>query len=175
VTVALAVTLVGIGFFGAFFAGFLGIGGALVMFPLLLYVPPLLGVGALAVREVVGVTMALVFVTAVSGFLAHRRHGGVNRQLTALGGVAATLGSFAGALASRWTDEHWLLVVYALMATAGAILILLPAASKILWVAAAGCDSTRRASCSWPVVSGPRRASWAPEAPSCWCRCWSSW
>ena len=125
-TVALAVTLVGIGFFGAFFAGFLGIGGALVMFPLLLYVPPLLGVGSLAVREVVGVTMALVFVTAVSGFLAHRRHGGVNAQLTVLGGIAATLGSFAGALASKWTDEHWLLVVYALMATAGAVLILLP-------------------------------------------------
>ena len=125
-TVALAVTLVSIGFFGAFFAGFLGIGGALVMFPLLLYVPPLFGVGALAVRDAVGVTMALVFVSAVSGFLAHRRHGGVNRQLTVLGGLAATAGSLAGALASRWADEHWLLVVYAIMATAGLILILVP-------------------------------------------------
>jgi len=126
VTAPLGVALVGIGFFGAFCAGFLGIGGALVMFPLLLYVPPALGVGALDVRDVVGVTMALVFVTAVSGFLAHRRYGRVNRQLTVLGGIAATVGSFAGALASKWTDEQWLLVVYAVMATAGAILILLP-------------------------------------------------
>jgi uncharacterized membrane protein YfcA len=126
VTAALAVTLVGIGFLGSFFAGFLGIGGALVMFPLLLYVPPLLGVGALPVRDVVGVTMALVFVTAVSGFVAHRRHGAVNRQLTVLGGIAATVGSFVGALLSKWTDERWLLVVFAVMATAGVILILLP-------------------------------------------------
>jgi uncharacterized protein len=126
VTAPLAVTLVGIGFLGAFFAGFLGIGGALVMFPLLLYVPPLLGVGALEVRDVVGVTMALVFVTAVSGFLAHRRHGVVNRQLTVLGGIAATIGSFGGALLSKWTDDRWLLAIFALMATAGAVLILLP-------------------------------------------------
>lgn len=125
-TAALTVTLIGIGFLGSFFAGFLGIGGALVMFPLLLYVPPLLGVGALAVREVVGVTMALVFVTALSGFLAHRRHGVVNRQLTVLGGIASTVGSFVGALLSKWTDERWLLVVFAVMATAGVILILLP-------------------------------------------------
>jgi uncharacterized protein len=125
-TAPLAMTLAGIGFLGAFFAGFLGIGGALVMFPLLLYVPPLLGVGALEVRDVVGVTMALVFVTAVSGFLAHRRHGAVNRQLTVLGGIAGTVGSFVGALASKWTDDRWLLVVFAIMATAGAILILLP-------------------------------------------------
>ena len=125
-TASLAVTLAGIGFLGAFFAGFLGIGGALVMFPLLLYVPPLLGVGALQVRDVVGVTMALVFVTAVSGFLAHRRRGVVNRQLTVLGGIAATVGAFVGALVSKWTDDRWLLVVFAVMATAGAILILLP-------------------------------------------------
>jgi uncharacterized membrane protein YfcA len=125
-TAPLALALVGIGFLGAFFAGFLGIGGALVMFPLLLYVPPLLGVGALEVRDVVGVTMALVFVAAVSGFLAHRRHGVVNRQLTVLGGIAGTVGSFVGALVSRWTDDRWLLVVFAVMATAGAILILLP-------------------------------------------------
>jgi uncharacterized protein len=126
VTAPLAVTLAGIGFLGAFFAGFLGIGGALVMFPLLLYVPPLLGVGALAVRDVVGVTMALVFVTAVSGFFAHRKYGAVNRQLTVLGGVAGTVGSFVGALVSKWTDDRWLLVVFAVMATAGAILILMP-------------------------------------------------
>ncbi|HEU5193794.1 MAG TPA: sulfite exporter TauE/SafE family protein [Methylomirabilota bacterium] len=125
-TAPLALALVGIGFVGAFLAGFLGIGGALVMFPLLLYGPPALGVGALGVRDVVGVTMALVFVTAVSGFLAHRRYGAVNRQLAVLGGIAATLGSFVGALASKWTGDQWLLIVYAVMATAGAILILIP-------------------------------------------------
>jgi len=131
VTTPLAVTLVGLGFLGAFFSGLLGIGGALVMFPLLLYVPPLLGVGGLAVRDVVGVTMVLVFVSAVSGFFAHRSQGAVNRQLTLIGGLAGIIGSLAGAVASKWADEQWLLVIFAVMATAGAILILMPGGEEV--------------------------------------------
>ncbi|OLD39930.1 MAG: hypothetical protein AUI57_01325 [Candidatus Rokubacteria bacterium 13_1_40CM_2_68_8] len=125
-TVSLVATLVGVGFLGSFFAGLLGIGGALVMFPLLLYVPPLLGVGQLAVKDVVGVTMALVFVAAVSGFLAHRRQRAISLQLTMIGGFAGIAGSFVGALASKWVDDTWLLVVFAILATVGAVLILLP-------------------------------------------------
>jgi len=52
VTLALASTLLGVGFLSAFFAGLLGIGGALVMIPLLLYVPPLVGVGQLDIKAV---------------------------------------------------------------------------------------------------------------------------
>jgi uncharacterized membrane protein YfcA len=126
VTVLLAVTLLGIGFAGAFCSGLLGIGGALVMLPLLLYAPPLLGVGQLAVKDVIGVTVVLVFVAALSGFLAHRRQRAVSSQLARTGGIAGVVGSFSGALASKWVDDLWLLVVFALMATAGAILILTP-------------------------------------------------
>ena len=131
VTAQLTVTLVSLGFLGAFFSGLLGIGGALVMFPLLLYVPPLLGVGGLPVRDVVGVTMVLVFVSALSGFFAHRRQGAVNRQLTLIGGFAGIIGSLAGAVASKWADERWLLVTFAAMATLGAILILLPGGEEV--------------------------------------------
>jgi len=68
VTLALASTLLGVGLLSAFFAGLLGIGGALVMIPLLLYVPPLLGVGQLDIKAVAGITMAEVFVAALFGF-----------------------------------------------------------------------------------------------------------
>src|SRR6266571_492287 len=112
VTVSLVATLVGVGFLGAFFSGLLGIGGALVMFPLLLYVPLLVGVGQLDVKAVVGVTMALVFVAAVSGFLAHRRHHAISAQLTRIGGVAGPPGSFVGARASKWVDDTCLLLVF---------------------------------------------------------------
>ena len=125
-TLSLAATLVGVGFLGAFFSGLLGIGGALVMFPLLLYVPPLVGVGQLDVKAVVGVTMALVFVAAVSGFLAHRRHHAISAQLTRIGGVASTAGSFVGALASKSVDDTWLLLVFAALATGGAVLSMVP-------------------------------------------------
>jgi uncharacterized membrane protein YfcA len=126
VTVSLAVTLLGVGFVGAFCSGLLGIGGALVMFPLLLYAPPLLGVGQLEVKDVIGITIVLVFVAALAGFLAHRRRRAVNEQLVRTGGIAGVVGSFSGALASKRVDDAWLLVIFALMAMAGAILILNP-------------------------------------------------
>ena len=48
-TGAFAVTLAALGFGSAFIAGLVGVGGAIVMIPLLYYVPPWLGVGALDV------------------------------------------------------------------------------------------------------------------------------
>ena len=61
-------TLAVLGLTGAFVAGLLGVGGAIVMIPLLLYGPPLLGVGALDLRAVTGVTMAQVFAAAMRKF-----------------------------------------------------------------------------------------------------------
>jgi len=55
VTVALAVLLFGLAFCGAFVSGLVGVGGAIVMIPLLYYVPPLVGVGELSIREVAGI------------------------------------------------------------------------------------------------------------------------
>ena len=42
-TARLIFVLGGLGFVGAFVSGLLGVGGAIVMIPLLLYAPPLLG------------------------------------------------------------------------------------------------------------------------------------
>ncbi len=108
-------------------AGLLGVGGALVMIPLLLYVPPRLGLGALDVKSVVAVTMVQVLVAACSGVIAHRRHRSVNGGLAWVGGPAMAGASFAGALLSKFLPERGLLLVFALMATAAAALVLLPA------------------------------------------------
>ncbi|MGH7277015.1 MAG: sulfite exporter TauE/SafE family protein [Candidatus Rokuibacteriota bacterium] len=122
-TVPLGVTLLALGFFGAFVSGLLGVGGAVVMIPLLLYVPPLLDVGRLDVKAVAGVTMTLVLVAAASGMLAHRRHGAVNAELVRVGGLAMAGGSLAGALASKLVSDRALLAVFALMVTAAAFLV----------------------------------------------------
>src|SRR6266508_775444 len=70
-TLAFALTLILLGLVGAFVAGLLGVGGAIVMIPLLLYVPTLLGVGQLDAKAVAGVTMAQVLVAAISVMIAH--------------------------------------------------------------------------------------------------------
>ena len=122
-TVALGGTLLVVGFSGAFVAGLLGVGGAVVMIPLLLYVPPLLGVGRLDIKAVAGVTMTQVLVAAAVGMLAHRRYGAVNAELAWVGGLAMAVGSFIGALASAHVSDQALLLVFALMVTAAAGLV----------------------------------------------------
>ena len=80
--------LVVLGMVGAFVSGLLGVGGAIVMIPLLLYVPPLLGIGGFDVKEVAAITMVQVFIAAVSGVIAHGRRRAVNARLAATGGLA---------------------------------------------------------------------------------------
>jgi len=126
VTLALGATLVGLGLLGAFVAGLLGVGGAVVMIPFLLYGPPLLGVGRLDVKTVAGVTMAQVFVAACSGMVAHWRHRAVNIELAWTGGLTMALGSLLGALASKVLADRILLLVFALMATSAVILMFVP-------------------------------------------------
>lgn len=105
---------------GAAVSGLLGVGGAIVMIPLLLYGPPLLGVGQLDMRAVSAITMVQVFVAAVSGMLAHRRHRAVNSRLALVGGVAMSAGSLMGALVSKLVPDEALLVVFAAMVTVAA-------------------------------------------------------
>jgi hypothetical protein len=126
VTPALAATLLGLGAAGGFLAGLLGVGGALVLIPLLLYVPPWLGVGVLDVRAVAAVSMVQVFVAALSGVLAHRRHRAVHGELAWVGGLTMAAASFLGASLSRVVPERWILLVFALMATGAAVLLAVP-------------------------------------------------
>ena len=65
-TLPFAATLAALGLGGAFVSGLLGVGGAIVMIPLLLYVPPMLGAGTLDMKAVAGITMVQVFVAAVA-------------------------------------------------------------------------------------------------------------
>jgi uncharacterized protein len=120
VTLGLLAVLPVLSLAGAVVSGLLGVGGAIVMIPLLLYGPPLLGVGQLDIRTVSAITMVQVFVAAVSGMLAHRRHRAVNSRLAVVGGVAMSVGSLTGALVSKLVPDEALLVVFAVMVTVAA-------------------------------------------------------
>jgi uncharacterized protein len=115
-----------LGLIGAFVSGLIGVGGAIVMIPLLLYVPPLLGVGRLDVKSVAAITMVQVFVASVSGMVAHGRQRAINMRLAATGGAAMAAGSLAGAIVSHWVLDSWLLLVFALMVTAAFFVMFLP-------------------------------------------------
>ena len=114
---ALLWTLTGLGFGGAFVSGLVGVGGAIVMIPLLLYVPPALGVGSLGIKLVAGITMAQVLAASLVGAWTHGRGAMVDRPLAVTGGTGIALGSLVGSVGSRYVGGRVLLVVFALAAT----------------------------------------------------------
>jgi len=122
----LAGTLFGLGLFGGFLSGLLGIGGGIIMVPLLLYVPPLLGAGALTMKVVAGLTTVQSFFGAASGAFAHKRYNRISLPLALTMGGSMGIGSFAGSYISQWLTSETLLFVFACMAVAAALLMLLP-------------------------------------------------
>jgi uncharacterized protein len=126
VTAPLALTLTSLGLVGAFVAGLLGVGGAIVMVPMLLYGPPLLGLAELDMKAVAGITIVQVLVAAASGVVAHHRMRAVHGELAWLGGPTMAAGSLTGALLSHLLADRALLVVFALMATTALGLLFVP-------------------------------------------------
>jgi hypothetical protein len=122
----LAGTLFGLGLFGGFLSGLLGIGGGIIMVPLLLYVPPLAGAGALTMKVVAGLTTVQSFFGAVSGAFAHKRYNRISLPLALYLGGSMGVGSFAGSYVSQWLSSETLLFVFACMAVVAAVMMLLP-------------------------------------------------
>lgn len=107
-------------------SGLLGIGGGLVLTPLALYLPGVVGAGALSVKLITGLTIVQALSGSVLGVLRHRRYGNVSFRLVRLMGPASAAASFAGALVSRDTSDQILLAIFAAFSLAGAIALVLP-------------------------------------------------
>jgi uncharacterized membrane protein YfcA len=115
VTLGFALTLVALGFLGAFVSGLVGVGGAIVMVPLLYYIPPILGVGSLDIKHVAGITMAQVLAASAVGAVTHGRGAMVHHKLALVGGAAMATGSLVGAVASGFVPGRYLLGIFAVM------------------------------------------------------------
>lgn len=122
----LIITLLSLGLFGGLLSGMVGVGGGIIMFPLLLYVPPALGVTVLSVKAAASITSVQSFFGAISGAIAHHRHRRVYWPLARDFGGAMALTSLASSVASAYVSSHWILVLFALMASIAAILMLFP-------------------------------------------------
>jgi len=118
--------LIFLGFAGAFVAGLVGVGGAIVVVPLLLYVPPLFHLPRLDIHTVTGISMVQVAAAGVGGVLGHLHHGYVPGRLVAtLGGGMAT-GALIGAALSNRVPAGALTALFATMALSAAVMMFLP-------------------------------------------------
>jgi uncharacterized membrane protein YfcA len=114
------------GLVASFLSGLLGIGGGLVLTPLLLYLPPLVGGAAIPVKIVTGLTIVQAISGSVLGVLRHRSYGNVSSRLVWLMGPPSAIASLVGAFISRDIPDNIILIVFAILAFSGGVMLLLP-------------------------------------------------
>ena len=108
-----------LGLIGGTLSGLLGIGGGLVIVPLLLYVPQFLGVH-LDIRAATAVAVVQVTAATLSGTIAHRRRGAVHGRLAITMSVASASGALVGGVVSAYVPAELLLLTTACLATLAA-------------------------------------------------------
>jgi len=116
--------LIGLGFGAAFLSGLVGVGGAVVLIPLLLYVPPLLGLAPLGIKTIAGITIVQVTAAALSAASGHRGSGHVDRRLVTTLGPTMIVASFIGAFGSAFAAPILLEAVFAGLALVAAVVML---------------------------------------------------
>jgi uncharacterized membrane protein YfcA len=113
-----------IGLVGAFVAGLVGVGGAIILIPMLLYGPPLVGQPGLGIHAAAGVTMVQVAVSGAVAMLAHRRAGHLDPSVILTLGSAMASGSLVGGLSSELVDDVVLSAIFASLAALAAGMML---------------------------------------------------
>ena len=119
-------TIFVIGFVGSFISGMVGIGGAIINFPLLLYVPAMLGVAQFSSYEVSGITAIQVLFATIGGVWAYRKGGYLNKVIIGYMGTGILLGSLIGAFLSSYMPESAINVIYGVLALIAAVMMLIP-------------------------------------------------
>lgn len=120
------ITIFLIGFVGSFVSGMLGIGGAIIKYPMLLYIPPLLGFAAFSAHEVSGISAVEVLFASMSGVWAYRKGGYLNKSLIIYMGGAVLVGSFVGSYGSKFLSEVGVNIVYGVLALIAAVMMFIP-------------------------------------------------
>jgi uncharacterized membrane protein YfcA len=116
----------GLGLVTGFLSGMLGIGGGIVMAPLLLYVPPLFGFEPLPMRIVAGLTIVQGLVACVSGALSHRQFRMVSERLSLYMGISIFIAAMVGGAGAGYVSNQILLFIFAGLAFSAAFLMLIP-------------------------------------------------
>jgi uncharacterized membrane protein YfcA len=120
----MTITLFLLGLLGGFLSGLLGLGGAVVMIPLMLSVPPLVGVGQLTMKAVAGLSMLQVLASSVSGIIIHKKNNFVNGKVLLSVGIPMGICALGGSYFSKYMENRTLLIFFGLLVLVAFILLL---------------------------------------------------
>ncbi|MFJ7684783.1 sulfite exporter TauE/SafE family protein [Peribacillus butanolivorans] len=120
------ITIFLIGFIGSYISGMLGIGGSIIKYPMLLYIPPLFGLAAFSAHEVSGISAVQVLFASIGGVWAYRKGGYLKKTLIIYMGVSVLIGSVIGSFGSQSMSEDGINIVYGLLALIAAVMMFIP-------------------------------------------------
>ncbi|WP_121664570.1 sulfite exporter TauE/SafE family protein [Metabacillus litoralis] len=123
---AFIITVFIIGFVGSYISGMLGIGGSIIKYPMLLYIPPLFGLAAFSAHEVSGISAVQVFFATIGGVWAYRKGGYLNKALIIYMGVSILVGSFIGGYGSKLMSDDGINLIYGILALIAAVMMFIP-------------------------------------------------
>lgn len=115
-----------LGVLGGFLSGLLGLGGAIIMIPLMLLVPKILGVGVLSMKAVAGLSMIQVVFASLSGVVRHRKNKFVSIQLLMTLGIAVAVSSCFGSVISKYMSNQSLMIAFGVIAVVAALMMFIP-------------------------------------------------
>ncbi len=125
--VEIVAILLGTGAIAGFAAGLLGVGGGIVIVPMLYWISPLLDVDpAVVVHMAVATSLATIIPTSIASVRAHHCRGAVDVDLLKLWGPAVFVGAALGGTTSGYLDGKALAGVFGVVALVVAVNMVLP-------------------------------------------------
>ena len=115
-----------LGFIGSFLSGMLGVGGSIIKYPMLLYIPPMFGLAAFTAHEVSGISAVQVLFASIAGVWAYRKGGYLNKQLIIYMGGSILIGSLIGSYGSSSLSEEMVNIIYGVLALIAAVMMFIP-------------------------------------------------
>lgn len=112
-----------IGLIGSFCSGMLGVGGAIVTYPLLYFLPPIAGAYAMSPIEISSATMLQVFASTGIGMVMYRKSPWLSRYVILVIGGGMLGGSLLGSLLSGYLPGSVIHITYGLMALMAVFLL----------------------------------------------------
>jgi uncharacterized membrane protein YfcA len=149
-----------LGLASGFIAGLLGVGGGLILVPVLSWVYSSQGFPAqFNIHMALGTSLAVIVLTSVSSLRAHHGHGAVRWPVVRRIAPGIVLGTLAGALAAAWLPDRglkWFFVCFLLFAASQMLFGFKPQAHRQLpgWPGMTAVGAVIGLVSSWVGIGG---------------------